>query len=173
MEIDVEIDEFTPCLIESATGKKINTKYKHVNVKEVPNSNAGWLFNWVTPFSIKGCEVVALYLEDGNEIQGLVAFTPIQNENTVRVEWVEAAPHNRGSSGKYIGTGAHMFSIAIQKSIDLGFGGHIYFRAKAALIDYYTRKLGARLVSDNIMQITEEDAQKLCKEYMEGSACDE
>jgi hypothetical protein len=172
MKINVEIDEFTPCLIERSTGKIVKTRYKHINKEEVPEE---WQFNWKKPFDVKDCEILALYLEDTNEIQGLVAYMPKKENHSVYVVNVEVAPHNYRHVGKYKGTGAHLFAIAIKKSMELGFEGHIHFNAKTNIIEHYEKTIGARLVNakNGMMEVSEQDAKDVYEKYMEGSFLDE
>ena len=174
MKIDAKIDQFTPCLIERSTGKIVKTRYKHIAKNEVPEGEE-WKFNWKERFATKDCEVLALYVENSEEIQGLIAFIPKESNQSVYVVNVEVAPHNYTHIGKYEGTGAHLFAIAIRKSLELGYGGHIHFNAKTKIIEHYRKTIGARLInpSSGMMEVSEENAKKIYEKYMEGSFLDE
>ena len=81
----------------------------------------------------------------------------------------ESAPHNLGTGKQYEGVGGHLFAIAVQKSIDAGYGGFIYFEAKnMELVKHYEEKFGAALVGmphQYSMVIDEEAAARLVKAY--------
>jgi hypothetical protein len=174
MDIDVEIDEFTPCLVERATGKIINTRYFHISQNDLKQLK-DWKFNWQSIYNTPNCEVSALCLENSNNIEGVIAYMPKKENASVYVLNVETAPHNYGHLGKYYGVGGHLFAIAIKKSIESGYGGHIYFSAKTKLIDYYKEMLGARVVmsNSNTMEVSEHQAMKVYERYMKGSVCDD
>jgi len=166
MEVDIKIDEFTPCLIERSTGEILNTKYFRITKEDV--SNLDWKFNWNLPFKTKDCEVVALSLENSNDYEGLIAYKVMQKDKSVEVMLTESAPYNVGRAGKYDGVGAHLFAIAIKKSIEEGFGGHIYYIAKSNLISHYEKELGAVLINSRtrLMEVDEQAANRIYKLYM-------
>ena len=161
MDIDIRIDAFTPCLIERATGSVLETIHREISLKDVKKLK-GWNFDWTLPFN-DGFTVKALKLSDSEQIQGLIAYKPMPSSCTVLVDIVESAPHNIGSKGKYDGVGGHLFAIAIDESFKQGFEGHIYFVAKTALIEYYSKELGAELVNPRLrtMEIADENAKRL------------
>ena len=74
-----------------------------------------------------------------------------------------------GTGKQYEGVGGHLFAIAVQKSIDAGYGGFIYFEAKnMELVKHYEEKFGAALVGmphQYSMVIDEEAAARLVKAY--------
>ena len=122
MEIDIEIDGLTNCLVERATGQEKDTQYrlisKTITKAEAENLKiAGWLFDWSIPHS-NGYEVYELLLKDTNERQGLIALKHIRNQLYTHVDVVESSPSNRGSHGIYQGVGAHLFAIACKLSWD-------------------------------------------------------
>ena len=172
MEIDIEIDQFTPCLIEKSTGKELMTRYYHIRKEDVKNLK--WLFNWTVLFE-QGYEILALSLKDSDEFEGLVAYEVQPENSSVYVALVESAPHNKGDDKKYDGVGGHLFSIAAKRSMDMGYEGHIYFQAKTELVDYYMKKFNATIVNpkNSILEISEENAKGLYEKYLKGSVCDE
>ena len=142
--IDVEIDEMTPCLKLRATVEKIETKISKASPVDVtPLRKAGWKFDWKKEL-IAEREVLKLTLEGEDEIQGLVSMTPDRASSYVFVHLVESAPHNIGRNGKMIGVGGHLFAIAAEASVEMGFDGFVAFEAKTALIPHYERELGAQ-----------------------------
>lgn len=161
MEVDIAIDCITPCLVERATGNVLKTELSTISLSDVKKLR-GWNFDWTLPFK-EGFTVKALKLSNSKQIEGLIAYKAVPTSCTVLVDIVESAPHNIGSNGKYDGVGGHLFAIAIDESFKQGFEGHIYFVAKTALIDYYSKELGAQLVNPRLrtMEIADENAKRL------------
>ena len=58
MEIGIEIDALTNCLVERATGKECDTQYRLIS-KTITKAEAeklmkiGWLFDWSIPHVFK------------------------------------------------------------------------------------------------------------------------
>ena len=47
MTVEIEIDDFTPCLRDTASGKLVDTKYEPASLTDrVGLKRRGWLFNW-------------------------------------------------------------------------------------------------------------------------------
>lgn len=67
--IDIDIDEFTNCLIENSTGKEVNTFFE--TVKIIKNKD-DWSFDWNKAIK-ESYTVKALKVVDSDEIQGLIA----------------------------------------------------------------------------------------------------
>ena len=73
MHIEIEIDRFTPCLLDRDTGQLVDTDYRLVSKAELAQTKKqGWLFNW-THKSLSGSDVYKLCVKGSGEIQGLVA----------------------------------------------------------------------------------------------------
>ena len=70
---------------------------------------------------------------------------------------------------RYNGVGGHLFAIAVQKSVDCGYGGYVFMDAKnAELVDHYKKTLGALFLGrphPYRMIIDEENAMKLLSIY--------
>jgi len=167
MKIDILIDKLTPCLIENATGKIINTVFRLAQDNEVAElQKKGWNFDW-SDKEYDDCNVYKLLLENDTEIQGLVAARVVKG--AVFVVLAESAPHNRGKNKRYEGVGGHLFAIAIKLSNKNGFGGFIYFDTKNMdLVEHYRKILGAVVtgkIHDYRMMVEEEQAQKVIAEY--------
>ena len=172
MKIDMLIDKLTPCLIEIATGKVLDTTFSVASASEITGLQAkGWLFDW-TDEELSYCNIYKLQLKDDDVVQGLVAAEVVRG--AVYVHIVESAPHNLGKDKKYDGVGGHLFAIAIKLSLVNGFGGYVFFDAKnPELVDHYSKELNARLLGATIheyrMEINEDHAQAIINEYaMEG-----
>lgn len=169
MGLSIEIDGFTPCLVDKKTGKIVDTKYSIAKKSELNGlKKNGWNFNWLDD-DLKDSTVYKLTLENDNSIQGLIAVTDFPRDNALYVNIAESAPHNIGKDKKYEGVGGHLFAIAAKESFDKGYGGFLFLDAKnAELVKYYHDKFGATLLGmphPYRMFIDEEKAQALLKIY--------
>jgi hypothetical protein len=68
--------------------------------------------------------------------------------------------------GHYDGVGTHLFAFGCKIADNAGFDA-LFFMSKTKLVDYYARKLGARVVFNNEMIIEHEAFRRLIKEYYE------
>lgn len=169
MEIDVEIDMLTNCLVKRETGEQYDTQYRLVS-KTITKSealqlqNQGWKFDWSVPHS-NGYEVYELLLKDTEERQGLIALKHIRDQLYTHVDIVEAAPENVGSNGIFQGVGAHLFAIACKLSWDVGNEGYVQFKAKSGLVEHYAKTLGAKSIDAQNMYIDSYAALHLIRTY--------
>ena len=141
MEVDIEIDGLTNCLVNRITGEECDTQYRLIS-KTITKADAeklkaeGWLFDWSIPHS-NGYEIYELLIKGSDECQGLIALKHIRDQLYTHVDVVESAPKNRGKNGKYQGVGAHLFAIACKLSWDVGNEGFVQFKAKTDLVEHY------------------------------------
>lgn len=169
MEIDIEIDSFTNCLICADTGEECDTEY-HLVAKTITKQDAlklqakGWKFDWSIPHQ-NGYEIYELLLEDDEEVQGMIALKHIRDQFYTHVDIVEAAPFNVGRKGKYKGVGAHLFAIACKLSWDAGNEGYVQFTAKSDLVDYYMKMLNAKCIDWHTLYIDSYGAMTLINKY--------
>lgn len=167
MGIDLKIDHFTSCLEDSKTGKLVETSYKIASKNELSKLK-GWNFNWLSK-DLKECEIYKLTTTGNDNIQGLIALKGISKDNSVYVSLVESAPQNLGKSKAFYGVGGHLYAIAAQRSVELGYGGFFYMDAKnMELVAHYQDTLGAVLLGrphPYRMFVDEENAKKLIKIY--------
>ena len=169
MEIDIEIDELTNCLVERSTEEEYDTQYRLIS-KTITNSEAdrlkrqGWLFDWSVPHT-NGYEVYELLLKDTDERQGLIALKHIRSQLYTHVDIVEVSPLNRGKSGEFQGVGAHLFAIACKLSWDVGNEGFVQFTAKTNLVEHYRVTLGAKNIDKQNMYIDSYAALRLIHKY--------
>lgn len=170
-EIDVLIDEITPCLIHRQSGEQYKTQYQPLTKEDLKSINrkSGWLFNWKTEFGAPDREVFKLLVVGSDEIQGLVSLS--QDQGFVFVHLVENAPSNIGSERKqFIGVGAHLFAIACKISLEAGFEGFVSFLSKSNLLSHYEEEIGAlRLGNSLLMEINPQRAMQLVKHYFKES----
>lgn len=165
--MDIQIDKFTPCLEDAESGKIIPTGYSRATKAEL-TALKGWIFNWLDE-SLNDSSIYKLTIAGSDEIQGLVAITDFQRSSSIYVNLVESAPHNTGKQKQYIGVGGHLFAIAIQKSIEHGYGGYVFMDAKnMELVEHYKKTLGATFLGKPHpyrMVINERKALKLLDIY--------
>lgn len=148
--INIRIDELTPCLVETKTEKVVDTVVSTANIKDLKLEN--WNFDWQKEINFG--KVFKLTLENDEEIQGLLSLIDDTDSNAIYVRLVESAPHNLGINRKYDGVGGHLFAEACKQAIEKGFDA-IYFDAKTNLIKHYENTLGAKLIGVNNRMILE------------------
>lgn len=169
MGISIEIDRFTPCLLDISTNQIIDTDYSIATPKDLIGlKKQGWNFNWRAE-SLSKAKVYKLTLSNDDTIQGMIAVTDYPSDSAIYINIAESAPHNLGHNKKYEGVGGHLFAIAAQESVDKGYGGFLFLDAKnMELVKYYHDKFGAVLLGmphQYRMYIDEQNAQKLLKIY--------
>ena len=163
MEVDIIIDKITDCLIDTRTGKKVETEYRMRRTPIRLKDYKGWKFNWgITEKN--GYHIYELFLKDDDVVQGRISVKI--DGGIADVDIVETAPHNYSHIGRYEGVGAHLFAIACQISFDAGCGGVVAFTSKSSLVEYYKEKLNAVILRDRRMYIDEEAARILLDKYM-------
>ena len=107
-----------------------------------------WQTNWQSEFiQQKEIEKYALETVETHELIGLGAYRSIPEGMLVYVEYIESAPDSNPTLArerKYIGIGAALLAFGIQLSIDYGYGGAIYLKAKTTQIrENYIQDFGA------------------------------
>ena len=163
------MQEYGPNLRRQRTGERVRTKFFQIKKEDVLNIK-GWDFVWKEQFENENYETYALCLRDSDEFQGLITFEVKPKDSSVEVITIETAPHNYGRKGTYDGVGGHLLAIAIKKSYELGFEGHIYLKVKTNLINYYMNKFGAKIIDykRRVMSIDGEKSKRLYKIYILG-----
>ena len=143
--INLDADEFVPCLKDARTGELLETEAKRVdNTGSLSGCTEeyGWDFPWNE--APEDCDVYSLHIKGSDIIEGLIALRPDNAAWGVYMQWGNAAPHNRGQNKKYIGVGGHLFAIAARISIERGYGGFIYAdAANEDLFRLFVNKFGA------------------------------
>ncbi|MCR5612162.1 hypothetical protein [Treponema sp.] len=174
MEIDIEIDGLTNCLVKRSSGEECDTQYRLIS-KTITKTEAqklikeGWLFDWSIPHS-NGYEVYELLLKGTDERQGLIALKHIRDQLYTYVDIVESAPKNRGQNGVFQGVGAHLFAIACKLSWDVGNEGFVQFKAKTNLVEHYRTTLNAQNIDEQNIFIDSYAALNLIKKYFSEEA---
>lgn len=173
--LSIEIDEVTHCLINNETGKEVKTEvYRITRAIDLKGYNTkDWYVNWAK--MLKTSEVFALMTED-SEIQGLAAVQDDSEAGIAIFNWAVVAPWNNpmklnGKPKKYLGVGAHLFAIAVDRSFSYGYDGVILgYPSSKKLLDHYVKNLGAEPFRpfDNhqyAIVLMEEAAKKLREVY--------
>lgn len=157
--MDILIDQFTHCLVDTKTGLLVDTVFARTSQQEFRHLK-GWAFDWGAS-DLKPAEIYKLCVAGQDGIEGLVALQYMERDQAVYVQLAESAPHNRGKSKRYSGVGGHLFAIAAQKSVEAGFGGFFFMDAKnIELVHHYQEVLGAHWIgiAHEYRMIVEEDA---------------
>ena len=169
--VDVEIDILSPCLLDVNTGEIVDTFYSKADISELKRlKKKDWNFNWASE-NLRAAEIYKITVEGNYEIQGLIALQGVSEDKAVYVVIAESAIHNRGESRHYRGVGGHLFAVAAQRSIELGYGGFMYMEVKnKELAEHYEATLGAVSLGSvtgltRRMYIDEDAAQILLNEY--------
>lgn len=107
-----------------------------------------WQTDWTSDFiQQEDLEKYALEVSATAEVIGLGAYRDMPEGVLVYVEYIESAPHSNptlSAGRKYLGIGAVLLAYGIQLSIDHGYGGAIYLKAKTSEIrEHYIRDFGA------------------------------
>lgn len=107
-----------------------------------------WQTSWLSDFIQQDhLEKFALVISSTNELVALGAYRNMPEGVLVYVEYIESAPHSNPTmeaKRKYRGIGAAMLAFGIQLSIDYGYGGAIYLKAKTSEIRaHYIHDFGA------------------------------
>lgn len=165
MEIDIHIDSLTDCLIETATGRVLETEYMKRESEIKRKDWKKWKFDW-NQTQDSGYDIYELHIKGSSTVEGRISF--IIDGGVAVVDIVETAPHNYGHNGKYTGVGGHLFAIACKESMEAGCDGFVAFTAKSDLIEHYKETLGAKVLAGQKMYIDENAAQVLIKKYLKG-----
>lgn len=135
--VDADTNSKVPATIRSAT-----------QVDFLKTVDEQWQTSWLSEFIQQDAlEKYALELTDAKELVGLGAYRDVPEGILVAVEYIESAPGSNPTlarSRKFRGIGAVLLAFGIQLSIDYGYGGTIYLKAKTSEIrEHYIRDFGA------------------------------
>ena len=130
--------------------EKIPTTITPATAKDLEQTTE-WQTQWVSRAAQEMPNKAALRRMDDAELLGLMSYELDEKGMAVEIVYLESAGHsnanllhtNRGQK-KYIGIGRALFAYAAAVSIDAGFGGVMFFKAKTSeLREYYIREFGA------------------------------
>ena len=172
--ITFQIDGFTPCLKDVATGEIFDTEVVRIKRKTFLskfNKKTGWYVNWSK--YPERTEVYALVIKRTMDIQGVVAVQYDMDARAVYIVWGCTSPENnvwQYGKKKYDGVGGHLFAIAAELSMKKGYEGYIVAEAiDEELFQYYISEFGALslppLVNPYRFMLSDKMSKKLMEVY--------
>lgn len=136
-------------VVESSTNEQLPASIRSAtNADFEKTAHENWQTDWRTDY-IQNTELekYALELDATKELVGLAAYRNMPEGVLVYVEYMESAPTANPTmfgERKYAGIGAALLAFGIQLSIDYGYGGAIYLKAKTTqLREHYMNIYGA------------------------------
>ena len=155
--------------------RKISAEVTPASLEDFQNT-ADWQTLWTSQAVASMPNKVALRRSDDGELLGLMSYEINTKGLAVEIIYVESAAHSNAnllrqteSQKKYLGIARALFAYAIKVSVDEGFDGVIFFRAKTTeLRSYYMKEFGAVPLGqyDPFRLIVWEDAAKeILSEY--------
>lgn len=145
--INIEFDEFVPCLKDAETGEIFQTEGRELTKSEYSRFKEadGWNIDWSD--IPDGEQVLGVYLKNDTEPQGLIAIR--KDKGGVYLSYASTAPINNkllnNGKQKFIGVGGHLFAAAIEESVKAGNEtGCIYgYAANQEVLNHYIENFGA------------------------------
>ena len=145
--INIEFDEFVPCLKDAETGEIFQTEVRELTKSEYLRFKEadGWNIDWSD--IPDGEQVLGVYLKNDTEPQGLIAIR--KDKGGVYLSYASTAPINNkllnNGKQKFIGVGGHLFAAAIEESVKAGNEtGCIYgYAANQEVLNHYIENFGA------------------------------
>lgn len=145
--INIEFDEFVPCLKDAETGEIFQTEVRELTKSEYSRFKEadGWNIDWSD--IPDGEQVLGVYLKNDTEPQGLIAIR--KDKVGVYLSYASTAPINNkllnNGKQKFIGVGGHLFAAAIEESVKAGNEtGCIYgYAANQEVLNHYIENFGA------------------------------
>src|SRR5882724_13126939 len=112
------IDKITKSIEDAVTGGSLETDVIPVTISDLKTvlKKNGWRFNWRSEFKMRDRQLYKLIINGKSVIQGLISMQPV--ENYIELHLIETAPHNYGSSKKYIGAPGNLVAFACKRSFD-------------------------------------------------------
>ena len=107
------------------------------------------------------------------DIQGLVAVEPNPSYRAVHIVWACTAPQNNVweyGAQKYKGVGGHLFAVASEVSLRMGYDGTVYGEAMdEEILRYYMKQFGAvrlpRTIHPYALVINEATTERIREVY--------
>ena len=133
-----------------------------------------WQTSWMSKYlQAPFLQKYALKIAATGELVGLGAYRNMPEGFLVYIEYIESAPHSNptlSKNRKYRGIGAALLAYGVQLSIDSGYGGTIYLKAKTSEIrEHYICDFGAIPFSHRepfLLLIDGEAARNLLFQFM-------
>jgi hypothetical protein len=166
IELDFVIDKLTNSIQNTITGDSFPTEVSRLTLKDLPSvsKKKGWLFDWKKELDNNRKEVYKLTIvNNSNVIQGLLSLS--KETDHIFMDLLESAPFNLGRNKMYDGVAGNLVAYACKISFQQGFEGFVAFDAKTALIEHYTKTLGASLFGRQRMIIPTHSSNILVEKY--------
>lgn len=163
-------------VIDAANMNKLTANIRPAIEKDfLKTEQEHWQTSWMSEFiQDTALEKYALEIRETNELIGLGAYRNMPEGVLVYVEYIESSPESNPTlscSRKYKGIGAALLAFGIQLSIDYGYGGSIFLKAKTSEIwEHYIRNYGAipfSRANPFLLLIEGQAAQDLFTQYLE------
>lgn len=156
---------------EAESGKNVAAFVSAAQAEDL-EATSDWQTDWTSNDVQRMPNKVALHRTDNGELLGLMSYRVDHGSLAVEIIYVESARHSNANllaqaaaPKKYIGIAKALFGYAIDVSIQSGFDGVLFFKAKTSeLVEYYIREFGACHVGSYDpfrLVIWEDAAQKL------------
>lgn len=145
-KINVEIDDFVPCLQDAQTGEILPTEVAELTREQLSafTEANGWGVDW----SDRPADeyVLGLFLQGDSSPQGLISLH--NDKGGTYIAFASTAPQNNkllnDGKQKYIGVGGHLFAAAVEESVKNGNNGCVYgFAVNEKVLKHYIQKFGA------------------------------
>ncbi len=169
--INLQIDEFVPCLKDAQTGEILETYAKEIKRDKLKEytEKSGWNDEWADrPLNE---HIFGVFIKGGSKPQGLISLR--YESNCTYMASASTAPNNNkmivGNNQQYLGVGGHLFAVAAEQSIKHTGDATLYgFAANEKVLRHYMEKFGAvhfPIAHEYQFIIEEEDALKLLEKY--------
>lgn len=164
--LNAQSEERLPAYVEKATTEDLG-------------NTTDWQTVWTTEDVAQMPNKVALHRTDNGELLGLMSYEADHRSLAVEIIYIESARHSNANmlrqeskQKKYIGIAKALFAYAVGVSIQEGFGGVLFFKAKTTeLLEYYIEEFGARQIGsyDPFRLVLWEDAaERIISEFKDG-----
>ncbi len=160
--------EISYYVIDAASGAHVPAQIRLATQEDFQRTvREEWQTSWLSGFiQDMALEKYALEITGTKELVGLGAYRDVPDGLLVYVEYIESAPSSNPTikrDRKYRGIGAALLAYGVQLSVDYGYGGAIYLKAKTTEIwEHYIRDYGAEPFSrvDPYLLLLEGDAAR-------------
>lgn len=168
--LNLQIDDFVPCLKDAKTGEIIETFVTEMNRADLEKYNVDndWNDDW--SLRPKDEHIFAVFIEREKEPQGLISIK-YQKGCTYLASASTAPWNNKLLTGtqRYKGVGGHLFAVGVEQSLKHTGSPVVYgYASNEKVLQHYIEKFGAihsPFVHEYQFFIEDEDAVKLLETY--------
>jgi hypothetical protein len=163
-------------ILEIDSDKLIQAVIREGAKSEIPSLKNGWRFNFNKHVLVKGKRAFVLVQEDSpNIVEGCMIFS-LHETFGPYMDYLEVAPHNLGSNGKYKRVAgcliAYACVLSFEEGADIDKGILTFYafgedeRSKQRLEDLYRIKYRAIKNIWGFMEIYQDESKLLIEEYL-------